>query len=545
VVDQRLARASAEGGTLSVIVQGEPGHGRDVEQAVRATGGHATRALPIVDGVAATIPGRSLPALAGSGAVRAIAPDEPVMVRPVSDTAAAARPSSSQSPADPASSKPVTSVYPSVVGADRLWREGATGRGVTVALVDTGIDPVDDLAGRVLAVRDDLTGRVTSCVNISGEPDCTDSYGHGTFVAGIIAGNGAASNGAFRGIAPEANLLSVKIAGRDGSADVSGVLAAIQWVVSFKDRYDIRVLNLSLGTDSTQSSRVDPLNYGVERAWAAGVAVVVAASNRGPGAATISKPADDPFVITVGAEDDRGTVDEHDDRLPDFSGRGPTAADGLAKPDVVAPGAHLVSLRAKGSAIDDAFPSYVDASYRKGSGTSMSAAVVSGGAALLLQAQPDMSPDRLKFALMATARPVASTDALAVGSGLVDLHSAASGAPPGVANRGVAPSNGRGSLALSRGTVSLETIDASHTVLDGLLTAQLLLWDPLGYVTGVWSAPTWYLSPFYLGTWHPTGWHGSNWQGSNWQGSTWYGQADGTSTYGSNWQGSAWYGAWG
>src|SRR5207245_1877202 len=128
--------------------------------------------------------------------------------------------------------------------------------------------------------------------------------------------------------------------------------AAIQWVVSFKDRYGIKVLNLSLGTDSTQTYRTDPLNYAVERAWDSGIVVVVSASNRGPGPATISKPGDDPLVITVGAVDDRGTPGLGDDELPNFSSHGPTAADGLAKPDLVAPGGHIVSLRAPGSAID-------------------------------------------------------------------------------------------------------------------------------------------------------------------------------------------------
>src|SRR5207249_1124844 len=158
-----------------------------------------------------------------------------------------------------------------------------------------------DLAGRVLPVTDDLTGQVTTCENLSGDPDCADNYGHGTFLAGIIAGSGASSGGAYKGIAPDAKLVSIKIAGANGACDVSNILAAIQWVVSFKSRYGIKVLNLSLGTDSTQTYRTDPLNYAVERAWAAGIAVVVSASNRGPDPRTISKPGDDPFVITVGA----------------------------------------------------------------------------------------------------------------------------------------------------------------------------------------------------------------------------------------------------
>lgn len=338
----------------------------------------------------------------------------------------------------------------------------------------------------------------------------------------------------------------MKIAGQDGSADVSNVLAAIQWVVSFKDVYDIKVLNLSLGTDSTQSYRTDPLNYAVERAWASGVAVVVAAANRGPGTGTISKPGDDPWVITVGAVDDRGTPGLGDDHLPDFTSRGPTAADGLAKPDVVAPGAHIVSLQAPGSSIATNVPTSMTGGYRKGSGTSMATAVVSGAAALLIGADPSMTPDRLKFALRATARSGVDDDVMSVGAGVVSATAARS-AGAGVANQGLDRSNGLGSLDASRGTVRARTQGLSGlpgTVVSGTQTAQLLLWDPLGFVTGNWSGPTWFLSTWYLAGWSSVAWEGSKRQGSKWQGSKWQGQNDPTSMYGSKWQGSDWYGAW-
>jgi serine protease AprX len=157
-------------------------------------------------------------------------------------------------------------------------------------------------------------------------------------MAGLVAGNGASGAGGATGTAPEARVLSVKVAGADGAADVSTVLAGLQWVVSFRERYGIDVLNLSLGTDSTQSWQDDPLNYAVERAWDAGIVVVVAAANTGPAPGTIAKPGDDPWVVTVGAVDGQGTPGVGDDRVPDFSSRGPTR-DGVAKPDVVAPGA--------------------------------------------------------------------------------------------------------------------------------------------------------------------------------------------------------------
>jgi len=314
-------------------------------------------------------------------------------------------------------------------------------------------------------------------------------------------------------------------------------------VVSFKDRYGIKVLNLSLGTDSTQSYRVDPLNYAVERAWDSGITVVVAASNNGPAAGTISKPGDDPLVVTVGAVDDMGTPALADDQLPDFSSRGPTAADGLAKPDVVAPGAHVVSLRAPGSAIDTQFPTYVDGSYRKGSGTSMSTGVVSGAVALMLQANPNLTPDRIKYSLTSTARAAASNDRMAVGAGVIDAYGALR-APAGVANQNVPRSNGLGSLDLSRGSVLVQLDDPLQTVVSGEMTAQLLLWNPLVYTTTAWSPLTWYATNFSGSRWMGSRWMGSRWMGSRWMGSSWYGQPYSSSVYGSRWMGSAWYGAW-
>ena len=173
-------------------------------------------------------------------------------------------------------------------------------------MIDTGVAQVEDLGERVVA-------RVDFTPDAGGD----DAYGHGTHLAGVIAGNGAASGGKWRGVAPGAKLVSVKVAGPDGSTDVSVVIAALQWVVTHRVQYGIKVLNLSFGTDSVQPYAIDPLNAAVERAWAAGITVVVSSGNRGPG--TINKPGDDPFVITVGAVDVHQTADRKDDEVAPFS----------------------------------------------------------------------------------------------------------------------------------------------------------------------------------------------------------------------------------
>lgn len=516
--------AVAPSSTVPVLVREDAAAGRAPEAAARRLGGVHLRRLPLISGFAVRLPTGALRRLAAVPGVLAISPDARMRVQGGASTAA------------------LPSVYNDVVRATDLHRTGLSGAGTTVALVDTGIADVPDLSGRVQPVRTSLLGTDSArCLNLSGEAGCGDSYGHGTFIGGLIAGNGAASGGQYAGVAPGTRLVSVKIAGRDGSADVSTVIAAIQWVVSVRNRYGIRVLNLSLGTDSTQSYHLDPLNYAVEKAWHAGIVVVVAASNRGPGARTISKPGDDPFVITVGAVDDNGTRPRSDDRLPNFSAHGPTASDGLDKPDVVAPGAHLVSLSAPGSAVEEQVPSSMPAPYRRGSGTSMATGVVSGVAALMLQANPSLSPDRVKYALTATTKPDASSDPMAVGSGLVDAYAATVAAPPGLANQGLDESTGTGSLQDSRGTVQVRASAAVATpVISGELTAQLRIWDPIGFRVLPWTELTWYTSQWAGSNWEATDWEGSNWEGSNWEGSNW----ESTSSYGSNWEGSTWYGAW-
>ena len=522
VVDPALR---AVHGTVGVIVQGA----HSAESTVARMGGRITRDLPLIGGFSAKVPAGDVDRIAQIPGVTHVTYDGPVHVMGTL--------TDSSGPND---------VYKKVVRADDLQTSGFAGQGVTVALIDTGVDAsMADLQGRIKPVAIDSAGDLGNCVNFTAEPTCADSYGHGTFLAGLIAGTGAASGGLFHGVAPQAQIISVKIAGRDGSSDVSNVIAALQWVIAFKDVYGIKVLNLSLGTDSAQPYMLSPLDFAVEKAWLNGITVVVSASNRGPGPGTISKPGDDPFVITVGSIDDEGTSGLGDDALPNFSSHGPTAADGLAKPDVAAPGAHLVSLAAPNAAITQIYPSSMPAPYRRGSGTSMSAAVVSGLVADILSVNSLWTPDRVKFALMSTAQADhASTDPMAVGAGVVDGWDAAFNAPAGLANVGVSPSVGTGSLQADRGTASISLLGADGTVvadpLSGETTAQLTVWDPDSLLFATFDGNNWYGNNWYGNNWYESEWYGNNWYGNNWYGNNWYGN----NWYGNNWYGAAWYGAW-
>ena len=539
------APITATAGTIpsvSLIVRSSGG-APAAAAAVDRVGGRVTLELPIVDGVAASVPASAVARLSALPQISDVSPNRPVTVQGATTGSTGSLPNP---------------VVARELNTDKLAAEGVTGAGVRVALIDTGVTSVPDLAGKIVKVKDPGgNGRDVDCVNLSGDmktsssgesvPDCTDYYGHGTFLAGLIAGSGASSGGLYKGVAQGAQIVSVKIASPDGSADVSKVLAAIQWVVTFAKDYSIKVVNLSLGTDSPISYTKDPLNYAVERAWKSGLAVVVSAGNSGPGFGTITKPADDPLVITVGAVDDRETPARSDDRLPHFSSKGPTRADGLAKPDVVAPGGRVVSLKAPGSLVAEKSSSPVLDAYTRGSGTSMSAAIVSGVAAMAYSADPKLTPDRLKFALTSTATPVTGTGVLAEGAGLIDAYKAVRQAPPGLANTGVSVfSDGSGFLDDSRGTVRVSgpcdvaerTIDPDcRKPYDGEYTAQGNDYDADAY-QGEWNGSSWYGGDFGEDDLVGVGPLGSSWYGSSWYGSSWYG----SSWYGADFQGSSWYG---
>ena len=430
-----------------------------------------------------------------------------------------------------------SAVYPAVVGADRLWSAGYTGGGIGVAVIDTGINATGDLAGKVIQGPD-----------LSGENDHIDHFGHGTFIGGLIAGSGAASSGAIRGVAPDVNLIAVKIAGRDGSADITHVLAALQWVVSFKDTYNIRVVNLSLGTDSAQDYRTDPFNAAVERAWRAGIVVIVSAGNNGPGASTINKPADDPYVITVGAIRDNSSTNIANHTVASFSGTGPTRSNGLAKPDIAAPGGSVISTRAPGSSVDQAFPSArIGTSYFKGSGTSFAAAITSGSAALVLNRTPSLTPDQVKARIVNTATVGPVTDPSKVGAGWLNAYAATMSNSTASANQGLTPSTGLGSLQLSRGSLKvyvqtglvtdlLGQLVPVFTGITGALTAQNQPFDQNLYFTGPWTTSSWYTSSWYTSSWYTSSWYTSSWYTSSWYTSSWYT----SSWYTSSWYASDW-----
>ncbi|MDQ1653505.1 MAG: serine protease AprX [Cryptosporangiaceae bacterium] len=394
-----------------------------------------------------------------------------------------------------------------------------TGKGVTIALIDTGVAPVPGLTTGNVVYGPDL-----SIDSQDPTKRYTDGFGHGTHLAGLISSK---STG-LTGLAPGAKLLSVKVGGSTGAVDVSQVLAGIDWTVAHKNddpANPVRVMVLAYGTDGVQKYDIDPLCAAVENAWRAGITVIVSGGNDGNSAHLLT-PATDKYVISVGAMDENGTTTWSDDKAATFTSLGDTTR----KVDLLSPGRSLVSLRDPGSYVDTNFPgARIGTSYFLGSGSSQAAAVAGAVAADLLELFPSLTPDQIKNLLIDSDVSVVGTSI-----GLIDLHwaytdyrNSQSGYSASRSAQTFTKSTGKGLLEASRGTAHLS---------DGTvqLTGENDLFGP--FSTTAWATASA----------AKTSWVGGSWMGHDWTGAGWETTSSGaTSWAGRAWSGRAWSGrAW-
>jgi serine protease AprX len=378
---------SEPGRSVEVIVRLDPGASAETARSfVRTAGGHPGESIGLINAFPARLDARDAQRLAAQPGVLAVSLNG--TTKPQS---AGLKPNG------------LATSYNQSVNTPQVWNH-ATGKGVGVAVIDTGI-----AGGLADFRRGDGSGSrvVASAVT---NPDATtaeDTYGHGTHVAGLLAGDSSAREsddplrGRYAGTAPDASLISIKASDDHGDASVLDVIYGIEFAVEHKDEFNIRVLNLSLESTVAESYRTDPLDAAVEAAWFQGIVVVTAAGNRGSDADAVDyAPGNDPYAISVGAVDDQGTKQTKDDLRTDWSSRG-TTQDGYAKPDLYAPGAHMVSNLAPDSDFTSMCPSCVsgDGQYIRAGGTSMSAPVVAGVVATILEEHPSWTPDQVKGAL--------------------------------------------------------------------------------------------------------------------------------------------------
>ena len=592
--------ATSSSPLLPVIVREVPGSGETAERLVEEFGGRVGDRLEIIRGFAADIPPAMISPLAADPAVFSVTPDTEVRLMDFGaefatettdtftrgsyvdatysdddaadlelvqvdntlttttqyDDSMALSPSSTVSlfPTGTSSLEASSQTAPpgwmalvnDATGAMDFWAKGFTGSGVDVALIDSGISPVAGI---------NLAGKVVNGLDISFESQAEnlgylDTYGHGTHMAGIIAGRdsfthplSALKAGEFVGVAPGARILNVKVADANGAVDVSQVIAAIDWVVQHRNDngLNIRVLNLSFGTNGTQPYTLDPLAYAVQMAWDRGIVVVVAAGNDG-NATALRNPAFNPYVIAVGASDTNGTERYSDDFVTGFSNCG---SDGRYV-DLVAPGRSIESLRVPGSSADVKYPSaVVDTRFFKGSGTSQSAAVVSGAAALVINQRPGITPDQVKALLMESAQPLKISSSTCQGAGILNLGKALKTTTPRAKQRFKAPS-GTGLLDLARGSAKL--IDGT-VVLDGEQDIFGVKFDSASWSTAAaqsasWSGGTWNGSSWSGASWSSKSWSGASWSSASWSSASWSGASWSSASWSSaSWSGASWSGA--
>jgi serine protease AprX len=390
-----LQRKSGSNDLITVIVQYRQMPGTASFKSMQGRGAAIHSRFQTIRAVTMRIPASMLTELENDPNVAYVTPDRPVSM----------------------SSNPQTEEFATAVQADVAASQyGFDGTGVGVAVIDSGIADHSDLHGATGGSR-----VVYSQSFVAGDSTTADRFGHGTHVAGLIGGSGKGSGngngyaGTYAGVAPNVNIINLRVLDALGNGTDSQVIAAIQQAIALKNTYNIRVISMSLGRPVFESYNLDPVDQAVEAAWQAGIVVVVAAGNNGRfaltnGFGTIGVPANDPAVITVGATMTELTNTRVDDQIASYSSKGPTAIDHIVKPDLVAPGNRMVSLRVAGSTLDSNFPQYDVSPSNNGaskyfvlSGTSMATPIVSGAVALILQQTPALTPDQVKARLMKTA----------------------------------------------------------------------------------------------------------------------------------------------
>lgn len=413
----------------SYIVQGKGSE--SLKTAVTSIGGSVSREFPIINAISAVLTPSQAEVIAQLDDVR-IQDDRSVATMSL--------------PGLGTKKFAIDNYISTQVDADKLHSLGITGAGVTVAVLDSGTI----LAGqhgrnlltnsrgrpRVFNKYDAIQGKTTRWLN-------DDKNGHGTHVSNIIASSLKSDSGKFNGIAPDVYLMSVKAFDENGQSSYSKVLDGLNWIYQNRYRYNIRVLNLSLGSDVQSNYWDDPINQAVMKLWDAGVVVVTSAGNSGHKEMSVTVPGNTPYIITVGAITDSYTpFDFSDDRVTTFSSTGPTV-EGFVKPEVVAYGGHVAAKVDKSFALGKFFESLTGEQYQEISGTSQASAVVSGIAALMIQYNPRLSPDNVKCRIMSSAKMAATPDGKMAfspfeqGHGMVNAYDAVASRNAGCANRGL------------------------------------------------------------------------------------------------------------
>jgi serine protease AprX len=422
---------------------------------------------------------------------------------------------------DPCSAMP-PNTYLDTLRVPQVWEMGLDGSGVTVAVVDSGISLDDDFSA---VAGESGSDRVNMQLGFNSSAyTAQDVFGHGTHVAGIIGGNGTKSDGFYKGVAPGVNLIGIKISDDYGMAYESDTVEALQWIFDNKDIYNIRVVNLSIQSTVEQSYHDSALDAAVEILWFNGIVVVAATGNKGPDNGfnpVLAAPANDPFIITVGASEEKGDADRSNDSIASFTAYDETM-DFFVKPEIIAPGKDIVSVLAGSSWWRNDHPDrFVDGGYFRISGTSMATPMVAGAAALLLQAEPDLTPDQVKYRLLETAGKVGKANYL-------DVYGAVTTPTIESANQGVIPHMLLAKMALiaywanenGGENVDWENVDWA-AVNWNAVNWNAVNWNAVNWNAVNWNAVNWNAVNWNAVNWNAVNWNAVNWNAVNWNAVNW------------------------
>jgi serine protease AprX len=454
---------------VSVIVQKASTSSQSEELAERL-GARLTKDLHIINAFAADMQAKSAIQLAQAASVRWVSLDASMKSTACSQCIDTTN---------------LANVYIRTIRADQVWNNSPylQGQGIGVAVVDSGINPNGDLYTTMGVNRQVADIRFNSDYN----QNTSDGYGHGTHVSSIVGGDGSESGGKYIGVAPMANIINVKVSNDDGSSTAADVIQGLQWVLENKTKYNIRIVNLSLNSTVTESYHTSPLDAAVEVLWFNKIVIVASAGNQGSGG--IYPPANDPFIITVGATNDYGTNILSDDVVASFSAYG-TTSDGINKPDLVAPGRNIIArLVNTNMGLAKAHPSNViSGTYFKMSGTSVAAPMVSGAVALLLQKEPNLTPDQVKYRLTSSAnKSWSGYNRVKAGAGYLDIYAAVSGSSTQAANTGLAASQllWTGSQPITWGSVSWNSVSWNS------VSWNSVSWNSVSWNSVSWNSDYW------------------------------------------------------
>ena len=490
--------AEGQGDRMVEIIVQKADFSQRADALVRDLGGEVTKDLAMIHSFAARVPASAAETLSEHASVQWVSYDAPL--RPLGKGGGGC-----ENDCPP-------NFFIETLNVDDAWDQGLDGSGIGVAIIDSGIFTDRDFS--VVPGKSKLRIEWQQSFN-SQSSSPNDNYGHGTHVAGIVGGNGSASGGVYSGVAPKVNLINLKISDDRGYGNESDAVDALEWVFDNKDRYNIRVVNLSIQSSVEQSYHTSPMAAAVEILWFNGVVVVAASGNADPsvgGSPIDAAPANDPFIITVGASHENNTDDRSDDFIPSFSASGFTV-DGFSKPDIIAPGKDIVSVLAWSSEWAREHPerAVLGEEYYRISGTSMAAPMVTGAVALMLQSDPGLTPDQVKYRLM-------NSGGVLEGYPYLDVLAAISDSSTASANVGVMPHQLLAKMAM----VAFWASENGGDNIDwGSVNWNAINWDAVNWNSVNWNAVNWNAVNWNAVNWNAVNWNAVNWNAVNWNAVNW------------------------